>query len=412
MRNLLRKNRNFTLLWADQLLSQLSYNMVNFALVILVFQLTQSNLAVGLLMVSFFLPMMFLGVPAGLLSDFYDRRKIMIATDLLWASAVLGFVFIRHNFYFLLLVSFLAKMIDSFFIPAESASLPRVVEKKDLIAANSLFSLTIYISLVIGYSLAGPLMRFFADTAPFIAAASLTTLAAFCVFFMSPPTNKFKKDKEIFPRIVREIKIAWAFLHQKSQIRKVVGIVAISQAIVIFLASLTPGFLEHGLRINAKDASVILVLPIGIGMAAGTFFLGQFQRKIKKRRIIAKGTFLASLSILGLSIGPFLKDYFNQQTNLRYFEQIFGFSGIIAFFAFLLGFSAALLFIPAHTLIQEKTPDSLRGRTYGVLNMTICFLTSILAVLGGSLADKIGAVPIFIFLGIWGVGFSLWQTRA
>ncbi|PIS12298.1 hypothetical protein COT70_01620, partial [candidate division WWE3 bacterium CG09_land_8_20_14_0_10_47_33] len=94
----LLKNHSFLQLWANHALEQVAYNMVNFALIIWVFELTKVNLAVSLWILAFLIPSVSLSLVAGTMADNFDRKKIIIATDILWGLVVLCFIFARESF--------------------------------------------------------------------------------------------------------------------------------------------------------------------------------------------------------------------------------------------------------------------------------------------------------------------------
>ncbi|MDP3733013.1 MAG: MFS transporter, partial [Candidatus Daviesbacteria bacterium] len=75
------QNRGFLNLWINQILVQLSYNSLNFALIIWVFKLTDSNLAVAALLFAVYLPAVILGLFTGVLVDLIDRKKIIMMID-------------------------------------------------------------------------------------------------------------------------------------------------------------------------------------------------------------------------------------------------------------------------------------------------------------------------------------------
>src|SRR5688500_9308931 len=95
--NLVIKNPGFLNLWINQILVQLSYNSLNFALVIWVYRLTDSNLAVSALMVAIYLPAVLFGLFAGVLVDVTDRRKIIMGINILLMFCFIGLIFFKFN---------------------------------------------------------------------------------------------------------------------------------------------------------------------------------------------------------------------------------------------------------------------------------------------------------------------------
>ena len=152
-------NRSFRFLWINQVLIQLAYNTLNFALIIWVYKLTDSNFAVSALLLAVYLPSFLLGLVAGVLVDLTDKRKIILIIDLLLALSFLVFIFVKDVYWLILLNTFFINSLAQFFMPSESSSIPMLVPKKQLFLANSMFSLTLYGSLMLGFTIGGPISR-------------------------------------------------------------------------------------------------------------------------------------------------------------------------------------------------------------------------------------------------------------
>src|SRR5689334_8438410 len=82
------RKRNFTLLWIGQLISTIGSALTDLVAGILVYRMTGSALSVGLLLIVTALPSLIIGLVAGVLVDRFDRRRIMIAADLIRALLV------------------------------------------------------------------------------------------------------------------------------------------------------------------------------------------------------------------------------------------------------------------------------------------------------------------------------------
>ena len=68
--------------------------------------------------------------------------------------------------------------------------------------------------------------------------------------------------------------------------------------------------------------------------------------------------------------------------------------------AFILGLANAFVFIPANTILQEKTADAVRGKIYGVLNTAIGLCSLLPIIIVGSLSDLIGVGRVIIGIGL------------
>ena len=127
----LLRNKNFRLLWASQGLSQLTINMLNFLFLVRVFSETGSNMAIALLWVSYSLPAIIIGPIAAASVDIVDRRKLLMITNFLQAMVVLLYGYSHRTDIFLTyFVVFLYSFLNQFYVPAELASLPSLVNKR------------------------------------------------------------------------------------------------------------------------------------------------------------------------------------------------------------------------------------------------------------------------------------------
>ena len=177
---LLRENRNYLYLWLGSLVSQLGdwFNLI--ASAELVARLTESGLAVSTLFLVRFLPQFFLSPFAGVLADRYDRRHIMIATDILRALTVAAFLLVRsaEHVWIIYVLTAVQFSLSAIFTPARSAVLANIVDRKDLVKANALDALTWSSMLALGAFVGGVVAAFFGTSVAFLADAATFMLSA------------------------------------------------------------------------------------------------------------------------------------------------------------------------------------------------------------------------------------------
>lgn len=133
-------NKPFILLWLAQVSSQLAFNMLNFIFIIFAYEKTLSNTAVSGIVISFTLPALFFGMLAGVYVDRRNKKSVLLFSNLLRGLLTLALYFTKDVLFSVFLISFLTSGITQFFIPAEAATIPRLVGKKRLVGANSLFT--------------------------------------------------------------------------------------------------------------------------------------------------------------------------------------------------------------------------------------------------------------------------------
>jgi MFS family permease len=150
--DLLRQNRNYRYLWMGQVVSEIGDNFNNIAVFALAMALTNSGLVIMGVMLARAIPAITMGPLAGVLLDRFDRKKIMIASDLTRAVVALGFIVAVRERQVWLLYTFSALLMiaSPFFTAGRSAILPTIANKEEIHTANSLTQTTQWTNLTIG----------------------------------------------------------------------------------------------------------------------------------------------------------------------------------------------------------------------------------------------------------------------
>ena len=167
---LVRSNRDFRRLWFGEIASFLGDWLNTIALYTLVRQLTGSPLALGVVLVTKMLPFALASPLAGLLTDRYNRRRLMIGSDLLRAGVVALFLFVDEPSELPLLYGLVAAqmVIGAVFVPARSASIPNITRGSELLTANALSSATWSTLLALGAAIGGVATEVFGVRAVFV----------------------------------------------------------------------------------------------------------------------------------------------------------------------------------------------------------------------------------------------------
>ena len=150
------RNRAFALMWSGQLISTVGSALSSLAASILVFRLTNSALSVGVMLMATAAPSLLVGLVAGVFVDRFDRRRIMLAADLLRAALALLIPFlVPLNIAWLYIIVALSSAVGQFFDPAHDSVLPEVASEDELGAANSLMAISSFGSTAIGFAASG-----------------------------------------------------------------------------------------------------------------------------------------------------------------------------------------------------------------------------------------------------------------
>lgn len=392
---------SFRYLWFNQILLQLAYNTLNFALIIWVYKLTGSNTAVSALVLTIYLPTLFFIMIAGVLADILDKKKIIMALNLLFAFGFLLFVFTKSYYFLVLANAFFINSLSQFFMPAEGSSIPMLVPRKLLMLANSLFSLTIYASFMIGFAISGPILTHLGINMIFILGACLFGVAF--IFSQMLPTLQNSKSSEykklaikinpskLLTLTVTETKQTLKIIKSKINVAVAIGLLALVQAIIGMLATIMPSYLETVLKIHAAESSYFLMIPLGLGTVLGALIVGKLANNLPRRYIVVPAIIFAGVTFLAIGFTPKLAEFVRQAPSL---------AGVFATAAFLIGLCAVAIIIPSQTVIGENVSDRIRGKIWSVLVLMMNAFSAAVVLLSGVLSDFFGVTPIFIWLGV------------
>lgn len=404
---LLRRNRDFRFMWLGQVVSQLGDWFDTIALFTLVLKLTSSGRAVAFVMVARFLPSVVLGPLSGVFADRFNRRTLMIASDVSRAVVVLGFLFVRRpeHVWLVYVLTVLQLGLSSFFEPARSAAIPSIVKERELVTANAISSVTWSAMLTLGAAFGGPVTAWFGTDAAFVIDSLTYLLSAVLIAAVRLP-----------PRPARP--------KQKLTLSKALGVTDTIEGL-------------RYVKSRPRVLAVLLVKPAwGLGGGILTL-LPVFGEKI----FPVAGSAAAGMSVLyfargiGTAVGPVLVRRFYGETRAQMLRAI-GFSFLVAG-SFYISFGSSRSFVlaliwlaVAHmfgsvlwvfstVLLQATVEDDFRGRVFAaeLTLMTLAMAASNYAT--GEALDNLGYSPrvvcvaiglFFILPGIlWFLTRRLWD---
>ena len=396
--------KSFSFLILSEFFSQFSMNLFNFALLIVVFSISNSNTAVAGVVMAFTIPNVLFGILAGVLVDRWDKKKVLYLTNIIRALFILPLFFFYNNIALVYFFTFIVSLITQFFIPAETPIIPVLVKKELLLSANAVFGIGIYASIFFAYALSGPIILIFGKSNIFIFLAGLLFLAALFAYLI-----KIKNPKQVmvtgntkFPTFREEVSLVLNLIAKTKNLFHSLFSLTLSQIIILVFAAIGPGYAKHVLNIKIENFPILFVTPAIIGISLGALIIGNFLNQTSKSLLTKFGLLLMGVSILLLPYGSKVESRAIVQTINLYLPHILSINvlHIMVFLAFILGFAISFVFIPANTVLQEETSDEIRGKIYGVLNTLVGITSIIPVVLVGGLADVFGVKVVITGVGI------------
>jgi MFS family permease len=367
------RNRTFTLMWTGQLVSTAGSALTSLAAGILVYRLTGSALSVGLMMMATALPTLFVGLIAGVFVDRYDRRRIMVAADLIRGALVLMIPFlIPVNIAWLYILVALASAVGQFFDPAYSSVLPEIASDEELAAANAMVTISSIGAQAIGFAASGFIASRLSIEWAFYLDALTFVFSAACVLLIRIAPLKVEGETNV-ATILRNLRAGVNVILDTPSLRSLFLIYVPLFIIYGLNNALLLPFARRALRATEFEYGLIEGVAT-VGFVLGSLVMASLADRLREGQWIA-------VSFIGMAIAGII---YSQLSSVA--------------LAIIVGTLAAFLNSPSvvgrQLLIQRNTPREVRGRVSSAFFVTrdTMFL---LGMASAGLADVIDVRVLF-----------------
>jgi DHA3 family macrolide efflux protein-like MFS transporter len=403
-RNIIR-NRNFSLLWVAQIISQFGDRLDQMALIALIYRFAPgSTTQMAKLMAFIILPVFLIGPIAGVYVDRWDRRRTMVICDILRGFLVLliPFYFMRfHSMLPIYSVVFLVFSIGRFYVPAKMSIIPDLVRSDDLLLANSLVNTTGMVAAMFGLGLGGILVGMVGTEGGFIIDGITFLISGLMIFFLSTKLMRdLKKERLIdvgrdIAAVIRksaasEMKDAILFLKSQRQLSSCFGVLFLLWAALGAVYVVVIIFIQHVFSSVTKEIG-LLVVALGLGLFLGSLVYGRLAQKVSGFRAVFVCILLAGVMLDAFVLG------------ILKIPNLF----LALALAFILGLVISPVMVISNTLVQQLTDNAMRGKVFSSLEIVVHAAFLLAMLVAATLADRIGPVKILLSVGFLLVAIGL-----
>src|SRR4029077_658353 len=222
-------------------------------------------------------------------------------------------------------------------------------------------------------------------------AAALFLLAAWLIYLVK--TDLHARTHETLTEktdLLYELREGIAYIAGRPLVRFAVLQLSLTIAVIVSIFVLAPSYMSTVLHLQVTDVYLFLA-PAVIGMLAAAFYLGQYGRHFRRSRLLIGALLSAGATLSVMASVPYLMEQLNVRWLLVSFPVVFGFIG---------GLEFGMLFIPAFTVLQEKTEAELRGRIFGAMFTVVNAAVAIPILLAGGLAALFGVTRVIFGMGV------------
>ncbi len=374
---LLRGNTSFRRLWYGTVISLFGDWFNTIALYALILRLSGSEFALGAVFITKMLPWALASPLAGVLVDRFDRRHLMIVSDLLRAVIVLGFLLIDEasEVWLIYLLTTAQVVVGSIFHPAKSASIPNITKRENLVTANTIMAATWSVLLAVGAAVGGFAAEWLGLEAVFILDSASYILSAFFIYrTVIPQDTSPRKSGSLFRTANAELIEGLRHIKRFPAIRRMAttkAIWAIGGGGLVYLIALL------GEAISPESAAVsigILFGARGIGTGIGPVIIRVGVRE-ERRWPLVIGICIVLTGVGYLFVGSMSLTY------------------LIAIPIMLAHAAGGVNWVFSTVLLQQRVVDRFRGRVFATEWLLVMGMES-LSILAASLVLEMGLLSL------------------
>lgn len=416
------ENKSFLALWIGQIFSQIADRIIFVVFIsLIVAHFGAGDRYSSFLYIAFTIPAILLTAIAGVFVDRWPRRMVLVTTNLLRAAVVafLPWAANATGGWAIYLMAFLVSAATQFFVPAEAATIPMIVRKTSLMAANSLFTTTMMASVIFGFALGDPLINIFSLQGVHWAISSLFVAASAALLFVKPPDVCSLEEKcegrqtlgQSFARFIEDLKDGLRFIQEEALVRNAMLKLAVLFSTVVALCILFISYAKTYLYEDPLVASrkfAYIITFCGIGMAVGAFAVGNYFHNARRGVMVFGGFLGVGLCLTLLTLVGLFPQH-NHVFRVPHFASDFIYLDEIRFtmrmlytyaLSVVMGVGAAFVAIPLQAVLHEMIPEDKRGKVLGV-QFTLLSTSSTLPVLVAGLAvEQMGVKNMFLLIGV------------
>lgn len=393
----LNQNKNFILIMIARFVSFLGDAMHGFTLTWYILNVIGQGKVLGWLMFLGTLPAILIGPFAGVLSDRFDRRKIMITVDVIrgFLAILLAYLVMINQapLWVLLAITVLLSICGSIYFPASGALFPNLVHQKQLIRANAIASFLGTSTAVIGQIVGGTLFDLVNAYGLFAINGLTFFFAAVCEFFVFVPnlTNSAATKANHYFRNLAE---GFKFVYHTKALAAMLLFGATVNFFFFPIQNIVQPYIGNKILMLDSKQFGFIVAFFQAGMIISVLLLQFLPQPKKKYRFMLWSMFAQSMGLILLAIPilPFVKPLISSTAVF-----VFLYSAIILS----RGLAFGLTNVPMQVVYQTLTPDEYRGRVFALQGAAFQGFMVISMLISGYLVDMFPAYALCIFAGVF-----------
>lgn len=376
-------NKPIFLLWLGHIISHAGDAIYQISLPWLILELTGSKTSTSLVAVSAYLPAVLFSLAAGVVGDKFDRRRVMIFSDIsrmIFVGSLVAYLMTGGTKPIVIgLIAFTVSTFGTLFYPARDALIPSLVKPENLTSANAFISTSGQLAHLSGPVLAGALFAWVGLTHLFTIDAVSFSVSMICIAMISKKYIILRREEDHTTHFF-QLKEGLRFVRKQRALMGLLVLTAVNNLFIMGPAIVgTPIFVREVLK-RDFSAYAIVEAHMAAGMLIGSLLLWRIGREMNRSRVLFWGMVMDGLTYsLLFYIGTY---------------------PATKFLLFIHGIGIPMITVSRTTIIQSVVPDRLRSRVFSMVSMAVIGFTALSSGLVGPLAEFIPISTIFLVIGL------------
>jgi len=366
------RNRRYFPLWLGQLISNLGDTLHYIALVVWVYQRTGSSLVVAGTVFFEVVPVILIAPIAGIVIDRLPRKAILVGTDIVRALLVLSLLLTTELWQIYAIVALLT-VCGVFFNPAVNATLPTLLDKKDLLAANSVSWSTGRLVQIVASALAAGLIAAVGAEAAFVFNAATFLISALLLLLLPVPPGRAVAAPG-WAGYLKDAQEGWRYARHDPFVSRLVIVQALASFSVGATSALLVVLAQEHYRLPPGGFGSF-ILAIGAGALLGPFLLGLLTEDVRHPRWLFGPYIIRGIADVLLGVATT--------------------APVAWLLLFIYGLNTSSGMVTYQTWVQRQAPDAVRGRVFTWLDVVWNTMKLLSLGAGAWLSEQAGVEVVY-----------------
>lgn len=377
-----------------QTISLFGSSLVQYAIIWYITLTTSSGVMMTISTICGYTPQIIISLFAGVWLDKYDRKKMMMISDALIATATLmiaiSFLFGYKNIWLLFAVLIIRSAGTGVQTPAVNAFIPQIVPSEYLMKINGINSTLTALMAFLSPAVSGVLLSITSIEVTFFVDVITAIIGISIMFTITAPKSIRDIAEGNTASTAQEIKLSFLYLKENQFVKQQIFYLMVVAILISPSAFLTPLLISRTFGAEVWRLTISEMM-FSLGAVIGGILISTWGGFRNRRYTIIFATICYGLMMIGIGFSPIYSIYL--------------------IFNFLIGISMPCYNAPVTVILQENVEPTMHGRVFSIVQIANACALPLGTIIFGPIADIINVQTILIINGLAVLGFAIFSLK-